>query len=60
MAWYTIAALIVVIPIILFPVAFIWFVNIGGIYTAIKQMRAKRIAQERDTKETVRIKQPQL
>jgi hypothetical protein len=44
MEWPIIVALAVAIPIILFPVAFVWYINIGGIYTAIKQARAKRAA----------------
>ena len=29
----------IAIPIILFPAAFIWYINIGGIYAAIKEGR---------------------
>ena len=31
MEWQLIVALIVAIPVILFPVAFVWYINIGGI-----------------------------
>jgi hypothetical protein len=44
MEWQSIVALVVAIPVILFPVAFVWYINIGGIYTAIKQARTKRAA----------------
>jgi len=44
MQWGLVIALAVAIPIILFPVAFIWYLNIGGIYTAIKEARARRAA----------------
>jgi hypothetical protein len=44
MHWQMIVALIIAIPIILFPVAFVWFINIGGIYTAIKEAQKKRVA----------------
>ena len=37
MEWQIIVALVLVIPIILFPVAFVWYLNIGGIYAAIKE-----------------------
>ncbi|GAI34632.1 unnamed protein product, partial [marine sediment metagenome] len=30
---------------ILFPVAFLWYLNIGGIYAAIKQAQEKRAAR---------------
>jgi hypothetical protein len=41
MAAFIIAAIIAV-PIILFPVALIWYFNVGGIYHAIKETRAAR------------------
>ena len=44
MQWGLVIALAVAIPIILFPVAFIWYLNIGGIYAAIKEARARRAA----------------
>jgi len=45
MEWEFIIALVIAIPIILFPAAFVWFLNTGGIYEAIKGARAKRVAQ---------------
>jgi hypothetical protein len=56
MDWQVIVALVVAIPIILFPVAFIWYMNIGGIYTAIKEARARRVTSEKGVKETVEAK----
>ena len=47
MQWEFIVALILAIPIILFPVAFVWYLNVGGIYAAIKDARAKRAASAR-------------
>ena len=41
MEWPVILALILVIPIILFPALFIWYLNIGGFYVAIKEGRLK-------------------
>ena len=41
MEWQVILALALAIPIILFPVAFIWYLNIGGVYAAIKEGRLK-------------------
>ena len=42
MEWQLIIALVIATPIILFPVAFIWYLNVGGIMSAIKATRAKR------------------
>jgi len=42
MEWQVILVLIVAIPVILFPAAFVWYMNFGGIYAAIKQRRKRR------------------
>lgn len=39
MQWEFIVALAIVIPIILFPAAFIWYLNIGALRAAIKERR---------------------
>ena len=41
MEWQVILALVLVIPIILFPVVLIWYLNAGGVYAAIKEGRLK-------------------
>jgi hypothetical protein len=56
MEWQVIVALVIAIPIILFPVAFIWYLNIGGLFTAIKEARARRVAREKGVKEEVKVK----
>jgi hypothetical protein len=42
MQWEFIAALVLAIPIILFPIAFIWYINSGKTYHIIRQPRKKR------------------
>ena len=42
MEWQIIVALVIAIPIILFPAAFVWYLNIGGILTVIKELARKR------------------
>ena len=49
MQWEFVVALVIAIPIILFPAAFVWYLNVGGIYTAIKEARARRTAREETT-----------
>ena len=56
MQWEFIVALVIAIPIILFPAAFVWYLNIGGIYTAIKEAKERRVAQEKNIKLTVKAK----
>ena len=53
MQWQVVLALVIAIPIILFPAAYVWYVNVGGIYTLIKEARARRVAQRQaEAKET--------
>jgi len=44
MEWQIIVALAVMIPVILVPVVFVWFLNIGGIFAALKRVRGRRAA----------------
>jgi hypothetical protein len=37
MQWEFIIALLIAIPVILFPVALIWYMNMRGIYTGIRR-----------------------
>ena len=39
MQWQFILALVLAIPIILFPVAFIWYLNVKGMHKAICRAR---------------------
>jgi len=50
MQWGFIVALVLAIPIILFPVAFVWYLNIGGIYAAVKEARKRKAAREEETR----------
>ena len=50
MQWELVVALVIAIPIILFPVALVWYFNLGGIFAAIKDARAKRAARKETAK----------
>ena len=56
MQWELVVALVIAIPIILFPAAYIWYINIGGIYARIKETRARRVTQEKGTTATAKAK----
>lgn len=45
MGWLIIAAVVIAVPVILFPAAYVWHINIGRIYAAIKAARARRRAK---------------
>jgi hypothetical protein len=49
-------ALIIAIPIILFPAAYVWYLNIGGIYATLKVSQARRAAREEKTRVTIKAK----
>jgi len=46
MQWEFVVALVLAIPVILFPAAFVWYMNIGGIYKAVKQAREREATRE--------------
>ena len=48
-----IIALAIAIPVILFPAAFIWFINISGILTVWKESRARERRKARIQKEAI-------
>jgi hypothetical protein len=56
MQWEFVVALVLAIPIILFPVAYIWYLNAGGIYAAIKEARARRVAREKGVQVVTKVK----
>ena len=45
MEWQIILVLVIFAPLILFPAAFIWYVNIGGFYKELKARRAEKAAR---------------
>ena len=47
MQWEFVVALVLAVPVILFPAAYIWYLNVGGIYAAIKEVRMRKAAPER-------------
>ncbi|MFC1963872.1 hypothetical protein ACFLV1_00655 [Chloroflexota bacterium] len=55
MEWQIVVALLVAIPIILFPVVFVWYLNIGGIYAAIKEARARRVTHKKEAGDPVKV-----
>ncbi|MFC2001191.1 hypothetical protein ACFLUZ_01655 [Chloroflexota bacterium] len=56
MEWQIVVALVVAIPIILFPAAYVWYLNIGGMVAAVKDARAARVAREKVAGEAAKIK----
>ena len=50
MQWEVILALVLGIPVILFPAAYVWYLNIGGIVAAVRERgKARREVVEGHT-----------
>ena len=41
MEWQFIVAMVIAVPVILFPAAFVWYANFGGLMQALKERRAR-------------------
>ena len=48
MQWELVVALVVAIPVILFPAAYVWYLNIDGAYAAVKKARASASTKSSD------------
>lgn len=46
MGWQIALALVVMVPVMLIPIALVWYLNIGGIISVVKRARSKRTIQE--------------
>jgi hypothetical protein len=43
-------AMVIAVPVVLFPVALIWYINVGGMFLTFKEARAKELAAVKATK----------
>ena len=48
MEWQTILAIAIMVPVLLIPVALVWYINIGGMYIAVKEARARKAADKEE------------
>ena len=56
MNWEMVIALVIAVPVSLFPAAYVWYLNIGGLYSSFKAAKAKRLAYENEIKEAINLK----
>jgi hypothetical protein len=47
MTWELVVILVVAIPIILFPAAYVWYINIGGLALLFKESREKQAIRKK-------------
>ena len=50
MQWQLVVALVIAIPVVLLPVAYVWYLNIGGIVAAAREARKAKVAQRQPAK----------
>jgi len=51
MQWEFIVALVIAIPIILFPAVFVWYLNLGWVFSHAKEAaRKKKVAAEKEVR----------
>jgi len=48
-----IVALVIAIPVVLFPVVLVWYLNIGGVVRMVREARAAREKKAAEAKVTV-------
>jgi hypothetical protein len=48
MQWEIIVALVIAVPIILFPVAFVWYLNLGGLVQAVREARQAKADHKKE------------
>ncbi len=46
MSWQVIVALVIAVPVVMLPVAFVWFLNTGGVLAGLKARRAQKMAKK--------------
>ncbi len=47
MEWQLVVALVIMIPVILLPVAFIWYLNLGGMRLLLRVVRRGRSSRDK-------------
>jgi hypothetical protein len=46
MSALVIIALIIAIPVMIFPAAFVWYINVSGIFASLREARARKAEKE--------------
>lgn len=46
MTWQVIIALVVAVPVVLLPVAFVWYLNTGGIIAVLRERAKQPVAKK--------------
>jgi len=46
MEWQFMVMLIVMVPVVLLPVAFVWYLNLGGVWAAMRRARKEKASEK--------------
>ena len=57
MEWQIILIAVLTLPIVIIPVAFVWYLNVGGVFTTIKEARKRRATRDEDAGAVVETEQ---
>jgi len=60
MEWWVILLLVLAVPVILIPVVLIWYINVSGIYTVIRETQRRRAERSKRVRETQLTNKPVL
>ena len=58
MEWWGYLILVLAVPVLLIPVALIWYINVSGIYTVIRETQKRRAAQKKRLREAEIAREP--
>lgn len=51
MQWELVVILVIAIPVVLFPAAYVWYINIGGLVQLLKETRGKLVIRRKVKRE---------
>jgi hypothetical protein len=57
MEWPVILGIVLAVPVILLPVAFVWYLNVAGVYKVVREARARqkrRVARQKTARAVAR------
>jgi len=50
MEWQIMIAILIAIPVMIFPIALVWYINPGGIFNTLKEAKVRRSEHAKEAK----------
>jgi hypothetical protein len=57
MAWPVILAIIIAVPVLLIAAVFVWYINVSGILTVMRETRRRAVARRKRAREAIAVEQ---